>query len=96
MDEPDESAGALLKGMRVDLDIELKIDLDARIGCPRCVGVTLMRQQHPADHDLMTDKCPACGGVWLDFGELFELRTAQAGGEESKRDVKGLLGGLRG
>ena len=91
MDAPDESAGSLLDGMRVDVGTE--VDFDQTIDCPRCDGLVLMRQQHPTKPEIMTDKCPACGGVWLDFGELFQLRSESA---SDRPDVSGVLGGLKG
>ena len=31
-------------------------------------------------HGLVLDRCPTCGGVWLDGGELELLRSAVSGG----------------
>ena len=91
MDEPDEAAGALLDGMRVDLGAE--VDLAKPVKCPRCEGVTLMRQKHPSNPDVMTDKCQVCGGVWLDYGELFEVRSGDSA--DKRPHISGLLSGFR-
>jgi hypothetical protein len=54
--------------------------------CPRCGG-TLVEREH---HHLKIDECAACGGVWLDKGELQILERVD---ETSRRSF---LGGLFG
>lgn len=95
LDEPDESAGHLLDDMRVDISALDGIDLDGRVNCPRCEGVTLMRQSYPHDQRIMIDKCGVCGGVWLDFGELFEIRRSNRNTPESKAAVADMLRSIR-
>jgi len=94
MDQPDESAGWLLDNMRIEL--ETSIDVDQPVSCPRCEGVTLMRQKYPRDPNIMIDKCQACGGIWLDFGELFEIRSGNPSSAETRATTAELLTGLRG
>lgn len=94
MDQPDEPAGWLLENMRVDL--ELTIDTEAALNCPRCEGaVPLMRQRYEQDSATVIDKCRACGGVWLDFGELFSIRSGNPTSEEHRTRTLALLKGLR-
>lgn len=95
LDEPDEAAGHLLDNMRVDIAASDGIDLDGRVACPRCEGVTLMRQSYPHDKRITTDKCGGCGGVWLDFGELFEIRRSNRNTPESKAAVADMLRSFR-
>ncbi len=90
MDQPDESAGWLLENMRVD--IGTPIDLDDPVDCPRCQGVPLMRQKYPSDPKIIIDKCRVCGGIWLDFGELFGIRSSNPASAEATAQV---LRGLR-
>ncbi len=53
--------------------------LDTHLGsCPRC-NEPLVRTESVAVADLHYDKCTACGGAWLDGGELDKI----AGDEES-------------
>ncbi len=94
MDEPGESAGQLLDNTRVDLSVS--IDVDGRIHCPRCDDVTLTRQPHPTNQSTKIDKCPGCGGVWLDFGELFAIRDGNHGTAANRQTTVELLSGLRG
>jgi uncharacterized protein len=47
--------------------------LDVRFGtCPRCKKA-LMRTESVAVAELHYDKCAACGGAWLDGGELDKI-----------------------
>jgi uncharacterized protein len=93
MDQPDESAKWLLENIRVDL--EAGGDPDAPIRCPKCEGITLMRQKYSGHDKLMTDKCPVCGGIWLDFGELFSIRSGNPTTAEARSRSADLLRGLR-
>lgn len=93
MDEPHESAGWLLDNMRVDP--ERGIDVDKPIACPRCDGVPLMRQRYRPDSSIMIDKCRVCGGIWLDFGELFTIRSGIKPTAETRASSGDLLAGLR-
>ena len=89
MDQPDESAAWLLENMRIDIGLE--IDLAKPVGCPRCEGVALMRQQYSKNHSIMIDKCQVCGGIWLDFGELFEIRSGNPPSAEIRTSSGDLL-----
>ena len=93
MDQPDESAGWLLDNMRIDLGAS--VDLTKPVDCPRCEGITLMRQKYARNQDIVIDKCPGCGGIWLDFGELFEIRSGNPPTSESRAKSADLLRGLR-
>lgn len=43
--------------------------------CPRCGdGVVLRRRFFSTKRRVEVDECPACAGVWLDVGELRDLR----------------------
>lgn len=89
LDQPDESAGWLLDNVRVDL--EKMVDVEKPVACPRCDGITLMRQQYPNNENIMIDKCPACGGTWLDFGELFGIRSSNPTSEETRSKTASLF-----
>jgi Zn-finger nucleic acid-binding protein len=74
----------------IERDSALVVDHDARRACPRCPEATvLMRRFTSVDRRVAVDECPGCGGVWLDAGELAEVRSeyptaearAQAAGE---------------
>ncbi len=44
--------------------------------CPRC-GVALTEVEHEG---VKIDRCPNCHGIWLDAGELEQLRKRDEGG----------------
>ncbi|MFP6620618.1 MAG: zf-TFIIB domain-containing protein [Pirellulaceae bacterium] len=47
--------------------------------CPKCGGLTAAINTH----SVSLDKCHGCDGIWLDHGELEQLRnTATQGLEE--------------
>jgi len=54
----------------------LKKELDAQKGkCPRCAdGTLLVKKQYKGKHKINIDICPKGHGVWLDGGEIEELR----------------------
>jgi len=72
-DEARESAGDQLIGM-LEKTPEKEVDLDQRISCPRCPNTVMMRHFASPLRKIQIDKCPACGGMWLDAGELAHYR----------------------
>ena len=50
-------------------------DLDRRLRCPRDPDVVMMRRFFSVKARVNIDECPACGGVWLDPGELSEIHS---------------------
>jgi len=54
----------------------LKEELDAKKGkCPRCQdGTQLVRKERAGRHTINVDVCPKGHGVWLDGGEILQLR----------------------
>ena len=43
--------------------------------CPRCEGQKLGRHWFSVARQVEVDECPACGGDWLDHGELEKIRS---------------------
>ena len=43
-------------------------------GCPRCPEITMLQHTFSREKPVLIDECPNCGGVWLDGGELAEIR----------------------
>ena len=62
----------IIREMRAKLDAERKkAERSASTGkCPRCSGD--LKEQHV--EDVKIDECQDCHGVWLDSGELEQLR----------------------
>jgi len=55
---------------------EFKKELNAKKGkCPRCQdGALLIKKEYEGKHKINVDICPKGHGVWLDGGEIQELR----------------------
>ncbi|MFP4056258.1 MAG: zf-TFIIB domain-containing protein [Candidatus Brocadiia bacterium] len=41
-----------------------------QLHCPKCPGVELNRFNYASSSGIALDKCPGCGGIWLDKDEL--------------------------
>lgn len=50
------------------------IDLSPRMNCPKCDGIVLARHFYSPKREIEIDRCPNCGGIWLDAGELAKIR----------------------
>ncbi len=68
------------------------VDPAPRRGCPRCAEsgerVVMMRHFYSTQRVVEVDQCPACGGFWLDHGELEKVRaesTSAKSGDEGGR-----------
>ena len=51
--------------------------------CPKCSGA-VEELLYTALHDLKVDRCRACGGIWLDHGEVPNLHQLSAQLESPK------------
>jgi len=72
-DEPNESAGEAL--LDLERDPAVVVDHEKRLNCPKCDNVVMMRHFWSVKRKVQVDECPACGGVWLDAGELAGIRS---------------------
>ena len=73
-DEQSEDLGDVLSCLTPVPDV--KIDLSKRQNCPVCAGVVMMRHYFSPNDKIIVDQCPACGGIWLDAGELVAIRSS--------------------
>lgn len=53
---------------------------DARLNCPRCKDVYLIKLNSRARPGTIIDSCTVCFGAWLDAGELSRLAHADLAG----------------
>jgi hypothetical protein len=51
------------------------VDLTERRRCPKCPDSVLMRHFFSAKKTVLVDECPTCAGIWLDAGELEQIRS---------------------
>jgi Zn-finger nucleic acid-binding protein len=49
--------------------------METRWPCPVCLGATLEKVVLAGRETLTLDHCPRCGGVWLERGEVAQLRA---------------------
>jgi len=71
VDQPHEPLGAALMALEINPAATI---VPNRRPCPRCEGITLLQHKFSPDKPVIVDECPNCGGVWLDGGELAEIR----------------------
>ncbi len=98
VDEAHEAAGEKLLDLKRSKAV--KVDPDQRRSCPKCRGQIMMRHffsvkhRRPQDAGVFhenrveVDECPACGGIWLDQGELGRIRAEYATDEERSRAAR--------
>jgi len=83
VDEPHESAGEVL--LDIERDERITVDHSKRRHCPKCATVIMMRHFYSVKMQVEVDECPACGGFWLDVGELAMVRKEFRTEEERRK-----------
>jgi len=83
VDESHESAGECL--LEIERQGATVVDHTQRRSCPKCRDQVMMRHFVSVKRQVEVDECPACGGIWLDHGELGSIRTQYASEEERKK-----------
>ena len=73
VDEPDQSAGEAL--LHIEQNPAVKVDPSKRRNCPVDREIVMMRHFWSVKRDVVVDECPECEGVFLDPGELAEIRS---------------------
>jgi uncharacterized protein len=63
------------------------VDPAKRRKCPRCANSVLMRHFSSATRKVAIDECPTCAGVWLDSGDLEQIRSEHVLAEDRRRAV---------
>jgi uncharacterized protein len=87
--DKDELEGVIADGNKalsddVDMDSDYQVPEDIKdllkgfsdkiAKCPKCQDTTMKKESH---YGVMIDACPKCGGVWLDSGEILQVRHHQ-------------------
>lgn len=86
VDEPHESAGEKL--LNISRDPNVVVDHNERRHCPKCDDTIMMRHFHSVKKEVVVDECPRCGGFWLDFGELGQIRRQYDSEDERQKAAK--------
>lgn len=72
-DEPHEAAGSSL--LEIETNSAHKANKDSKHPCPRCQDIIMRRHFVSTKHEVEVDECSRCGGIWLDTGELGQIRN---------------------
>ncbi|MFQ6104500.1 MAG: zf-TFIIB domain-containing protein [Candidatus Glassbacteria bacterium] len=83
VDEMHESAGERL--LDIERDEKVKVDRSRKRMCPKCGNMPMLRHFFSVKQEVEVDECPACGGYWLDFGELARIRHQFENEEEREK-----------
>ena len=82
VDNAHETLGAALLTMEFDGAATV---LREKRPCPKCTGITMLQHKFSPDKPVLVDECPNCGGIWLDSGELAEIRRPAPSTEDRKK-----------
>ena len=80
VDEQGEVSGESL--LEVAKDQQVRVDPEMLRSCPRCEDIIMSRKVHSVKCRVEIDECQSCGGIFLDAGELAEIRTMSSSDEE--------------
>ena len=73
IDEKHEAVGEAL--LDVAKDDTIAVDYEQIRDCPKCDGIKMMKHFVSVAKKVEIDECGACGGIWLDAGELGSIRN---------------------
>jgi len=73
-DEPHESPSEKIILENSSSAAVLK-DSPKKISCPKCSNIKMMTRFYSVKQKIEIDECGACGGIWVDAGELAEIRA---------------------
>ena len=83
VDEQHETAGEFL--LDIKKDPKIIIDKSKAKFCPKCLEQKMVTHFVSIKREIEVDECYNCGGIWLDFGELGEIRQQYSTEEERKK-----------
>ncbi len=72
IDEKHESIGESL--LQIERNPDVVVDYSQKRLCPKCENQKMMKHFMSVKREAEVDECPACGGMWLDAGELGQIR----------------------
>jgi Zn-finger nucleic acid-binding protein len=82
-DPPADALGRWLDELAASRTVH--VDPAKRRNCPRCSNSVLMRHFSSATRAVAIDECPTCAGIWLDSGELEQIRSEHVSLEDRHR-----------
>lgn len=91
VDALDEKLGTALAHMEFNPDA---VVLREKRPCPKCEGITMLQHKFSREKPVIVDECPSCGGIWLDGGELAEIRQPVVTKDERQQKTQKLFNEL--
>lgn len=73
--------------LALEKDAHVRTDTNAIRYCPRCTAEELCRRFYDVKRRVEVNQCLHCSGIWLDVGELREIRAQFA--SEAERQAAG-------
>ncbi len=92
VDEPHEALGEDL--MHVERDPSVTVTANEKRTCPRCEGMPMMQHFASVRREVTVDECPNCGGYFLDYGELNQIRDQYETEEQRSKAAESLFADL--
>ena len=86
VDEPTAKAGETLVALAGKPQVT--VDATKRRRYPRCPDSVLMRHFYSAKRAVTVNECPTCAGMWLDGGELEQIRAEFESGGARQQAVQ--------
>lgn len=88
LDEKNEGTGnALKEALNYP---RINDDTRGKINCPKC-GIPMHMHKYQSSKEVNVDECYACGGFFLDSGELKEIRDTFMSEQEEEEYLQKLL-----
>ena len=81
VDEAAEKLGATLAALEFNPKAAM---VQHKRPCPRCADITMLQHKFSPAKPVIVDECPNCGGMWLDGGELAEIRRRSLTADDRK------------
>jgi len=75
VDQMQEQLGEMLAAVEFN---PAAVVLQQKRPCPKCPDIKMLQHKFSPAKPVIVDECPNCGGVWLDGGELAEIRRPVA------------------
>ena len=91
VDEAPEKLGEALAILEFDATAIVLLE---KRPCPKCAGFTMLQHTFSREKPVTVDECPNCGGVWLDGGELTEIRQPVRTAAERKQATQAFFSRL--
>lgn len=88
-DEPHEPDVAAL--FQVNVNPNIHVDHSKQFKCPKCPNIIMMRRFSSPKRQIQVDECAQCAGIWLDIGELNQIRQEYHSESERKAAAEKMI-----